>query len=66
MSFRASFVYGAADWVDCRLAVDVAREFPGTVNVPLGGRIARVENAGHQLMVDNPAAFARAIRTLAE
>ena len=63
--FRVSFIYGAADDMDCRLAADIAREFSGTVNGASGGRVVRVESAGHQLMVDNPAAFARAVADLA-
>ena len=30
-----------------------------------GGRVLRLPNAGHQLFVDNPAAFARAVITCA-
>ena len=63
--FRVSFIYGQLDWVDCRLAVDISREFPNTVNEPNGGRIFRVENAGHQVMIDNPRAFAQAVIELA-
>ena len=62
--FRVSMLFGERDWVDSRVAIDIAREFP-CVNAASGGRVLRLPNAGHQLFVDNPAAFARAVITCA-
>ena len=63
--FRASFLFGAADWVDCRPFVDIAREFGGSVNVPTGGEMVRLESCGHQVMIDQPSGLVEAICRLA-
>ncbi len=59
--FRVSFIYGAMDDMDCRLAVDISREFSGTVNTVREVSIARIDNASHQLMIDNPVGLAHRI-----
>ena len=61
-TFRLSFIFGEHDWVDCRPAVDVAREFAGTVvNAASGGDLERLPSCGHQIMMDAPAALAAAL-----
>ena len=59
--FRVSFIYGAMDDMDCRLAVDISREFSGTVNAVREVGIVRIDNASHQLMIDNPVGLAHRI-----
>lgn len=59
--FRISFVYGDADWMDCRPVIDIIREFRFMANVNAGGKIIRLPNCGHQIMIDNPSALVDSI-----
>jgi pimeloyl-ACP methyl ester carboxylesterase len=45
--------------------IDIGREFP-CVNSASGGAMVRIENAGHNLFVDNPRGFAQAVVAMAD
>ena len=62
--FSASFLFGRSDWIDCRPVIDIAREFK-TINPATGGQMVLVDNAGHQVMMDNPRGFALVVCNLA-
>lgn len=56
----ASFLFGAADWIDCRPFIDIAREFE-CVNRPTDGAMLCIDRCGHQMMIDQPSGFVDAV-----
>ena len=61
--FKASFMFGDADWIDCRPIMDIAREFT-FVNAALNGQMILIKNSGHQVIVDAPQGFVNAVLQL--